>query len=300
MDRNYEQQIQDWIKYIKQIEEMPCPGILPSPPDPRDYDIEDIPVSIGALPSSFILPASPIVLNQGQTSYCAGASGAGIANAYFNSFGVMPSQGFSMAFLYWMAKRYDGIPNTNGTYIRTILKIMKDYGCASEKLAPYSTQPINITKEAIEEARNYKVATYARLRSVFDIKEAITKKLYILMGTLVTRGNWAREGGFLSYPMGEIYGGHGTFSFGYDDHLKREHKGYSICQNSWGDRWGDKGKFYLPYDFFDMKHQGRNVFMEAWAVQFIPVVPEKEEESKTKFIRPNIKRTGRLFTGKTR
>ncbi len=301
MERTYEQQVQDWIKYMEEIEEMPCPGIVPSPPDPRDYTIDDIPLTAARLPSFRSLPASPIILNQGQTPYCAGASGAGIANAFFNQTSQMPNAGFSMAFLYWLAKRYDGIPNTNGTYIRTILKIMKKYGCASENLAPYATSAIPITNKAVEEASKYKVKSYARLRNVYNIKEALNKGLYVLIGTLVTRGNWAREKGFLSYPIGDLYGGHGTFLFGYDDLLANEHTGYMFGQNSWGNRWGDNGRFYLPYDYFNMTHQGRNKFMEAWAVEFDPIVPEKEEEEKKdtvrptpRFVRPEIKWWGRI------
>ncbi len=276
MKKTYEERIQEWQDLVKTLVKTPYAGILPSPPDPRDYSVEDIPMRSAKLPSSHKLPPSPIVLNQGQTGYCAGASAAGIANAYYHANGMMPDKGFSMAFVYWLAKQMDGIPHIDGTYIRTVLKVMHQYGCAPETLAPYSTQRIRITAEAVEAAKEYKIEAYARLHSAQDIKQAMTQGLYVIFGTLVTRDNWNRPKGFLSFPQGQLYGGHATFGFEYDDLLRQQHVGYCTGQNSWGSGWGDGGKFYLPYDYMRMTYNGQPVFLEAWGVKF-PEVDDKKK-----------------------
>jgi len=273
----HEENIHNWEKAMDDIEKL-CPdtGLLPSPPDPRDYSIDDIPVSIGKLPERHVLSAPPFILNQGSTPYCAGASGAGAANAYYSNptmpLSLMPKNGFSMTFLYWLAKRYDGIPDRSGTYIRTLLKMMKKYGCAPLQYAPYSTSRIAITGEALKAAEQYQIESYARLFNERDIKEALNKNMYVIIGTLVTRDNWNRRQGFLAYPQGSLYGGHATVLRGYDDNLINIHAeeliGHYLGFNSWGERWGDRGTFYLPYDYQQMVYENRKVFLEAWAVKF--------------------------------
>jgi hypothetical protein len=287
---NYEENISQWKKDLEYIAKAPHPGILPSPPDPRDYHVEDMPVAALRVPPQQFLPKSPIILDQKNTGYCAGASGAGIANSYYHYFGKLPERSFSMTFLYWLAKEYDGIPHLEGTYIRTILKIMHKYGVASESTAPFSLSKISISPSALREAENYKIEAYSRLRTVGEIQKAIAKGLYIIMGTLVTRHNWNRPGGFLSYPSGELYGGHATYGDGYDNFLSHAHQGYFFNQNSWGSYWGDGGRFYLPYDYLKMTYEGRPVFLEAWGVKFFDVEPElpKEELTKEEQIKKNI------------
>jgi hypothetical protein len=52
------------------------------------------------------------------------------------------------------------------------------------------------------------------------------------------------------------YGGHEMVITGYDDHAVAvdntgaKHKGLLILRNSWGDKYGDNGNFYVTYDFF--------------------------------------------------
>lgn len=287
MSRTYEENINQWKESFKYLAKAPRPGVLPSPPDPRDYSVDDMPVASLRTPPQHFLPESPFVLDQKNTGYCAGASGAGIGNSYYHYFNMLPQQGFSMTFLYWLAKEYDGIPHLEGTYIRTILKIMHKYGMASEQLAPFSLNRINISGAALREAEHYKIEAYSRLRTWGEMQKALAKGLYIIIGTLVTRNNWNRPGGFLSYPSGALYGGHATFNFGYDNFLSHAHNGYFYCQNSWGSYWGDKGKFYLPYDYLRMTYEGRPVFLEAWAVKFFDIQREESLTEKEQ-IKKNI------------
>ena len=265
---SFEQDINQWQKTCEEIiKEAEIPGLLPSPPDPRDYSIEDIPLATPVLPPKLYLQPSPIILDQGSTGYCAGAAAAGVANAFYHSIGEMPDErGFSMNFLYWLSKEIDGIPHVSGTYLRTVLKIMHERGCGLERYTPYTTSRSVITAEALEHAKKYRIESYARLRSSRDLKQALGKGCYILIGTLVTRGNWSRV--YLSTPSGPIYGGHATHLFGYDDDLVEIHTGYYAGQNSWGKRAHDNGRFFLPYDYHRMRHEGQVKFLEAWAVQF--------------------------------
>ena len=42
----------------------------------------------------------------------------------------------------------------------------------------------------------------------------------------------------------KLLGGHAVMAVMYDDNLR-----VFGCRNSWGDKWGDEGYFYLPYDY---------------------------------------------------
>jgi C1A family cysteine protease len=50
-----------------------------------------------------------------------------------------------------------------------------------------------------------------------------------------------------------ILGGHAVTIVGYDNDRK-----YFICRNSFGENWGDRGYFYMPYDYTAM------YAMDAW------------------------------------
>jgi C1A family cysteine protease len=45
-------------------------------------------------------------------------------------------------------------------------------------------------------------------------------------------------------PNEQMIGGHAVLCIGYDNT-----KQALIVRNSWGDQWGDKGYFYMPYSF---------------------------------------------------
>jgi C1A family cysteine protease len=42
----------------------------------------------------------------------------------------------------------------------------------------------------------------------------------------------------------QMLGGHAVLAVGYDDAKQR-----FTVQNSWGTSWGDKGFFYMPYEY---------------------------------------------------
>jgi C1A family cysteine protease len=61
-------------------------------------------------------------------------------------------------------------------------------------------------------------------------------------------------------PGEKSQGGHCVLIVGYDQTKK-----WFICRNSWGVNWGDKGYFYLPYEFVE----NPNYCDDFWALQKI-------------------------------
>jgi len=288
--RSYEEEVSRWKKLMEKLEEQERAGIKveiwPSPPDPRDFDLarlEKVAVRLPVkLPDVVVLHPSPIVMDQGGQPFCGGAAGASIGNAHYDNLDRMPDGGFSMRYTYWKSKEYDGIPDKPGTYLRTVCKVMQKYGLLPDALLPFEDVPDKpeITSEMDEKAKKYRVKAYARLWSLDEIKQALNDGFYVLIGTIVTSENWNTDDGFLSWPQGFILGGHATKLFGYDDRLKKHvHVGYLFGLNSWGKKWGDGGRFYMPYDYYEWESAdmpGFKVFQEAWALEFEEVGPKPD------------------------
>ena len=58
---------------------------------------------------------------------------------------------------------------------------------------------------------------------------------------------------------------------GYDDTKERmirgrHYKGFLECQNSWGEDWGDKGFFWIPYEYitYRTKDLGMGFVMDMY------------------------------------
>lgn len=285
-DSSYEQRYSEWYKQMEKLKELKDKGypvhIYPSPPDERDIPLKSLKnftylIEDKELPSNVKLHLSPLVLNQLNSPFCGGASLAGITNNHYDYHGKMPEDGFSMAFAYHMAKRYDGLDD-DGTYLRTICKIGQHYGICRESLLPLKdalTKP-EITEEMLEDAAKYKIKRYARLETLEEIKEALSSGFYVLIGTIVT-DNWNNPpNGFLSLPHGYLQGGHATYGWSYDDQLKGKDRftnedfiGYLFGMNSWGN-WGDFGKYYMPYKYYYWESDlpGFRSFLEGWMIEF--------------------------------
>jgi C1A family cysteine protease len=80
----------------------------------------------------------------------------------------------------------------------------------------------------------------------------------------------------------QLLGGHAVTCVGYNDA-----KGVWIMKNSWGIGWGDKGNFYLPYNYL----LSASLSGDLWQITKVYVLstPQKiminKTLEKTKFLR---------------
>lgn len=88
-----------------------------------------------------------------------------------------------------------------------------------------------------------------------------------VLTTAIARDAWASP----------VFAGHEMIITGYDDDAiaKDEdgytHKGLLTLRNSWGDNAGDKGNFYMSYDYFKL------FVVEADRIQPVPLGPEEDQ-----------------------
>jgi C1A family cysteine protease len=155
----------------------------------------------------------------------------------------------SPRFLYSECKKIDGMPNVEGTMIRTAMKILAKLGVCRENFWPYLPHQKDKAKAgASKDAKKFKVLKYARILNLDDLLLNLAVKGPCVIGIKVFDGMMKTTTGLIRMPKpGErTLGGHAICPAGYDE-ANRLIK----FKNSWTNNWGDKGYGYLPYAYID-------------------------------------------------
>ena len=242
---------------------------LPDLPDPRDwkYALHKLKLSLTPvqLPSQVDLrPYCSPVFDQGNYGSCTSQSLAGhleflelkeirekiVAPEEFD-----PSRfvSFSRLFIYWNERDIEGTTTQDsGAQIRDGIKSLAQWGDCKEGDWSYLPQNVFVKPKdaAYQVAANHKIATYMRLESLDDVKQCLSEGYPVSFGFTVFESfesSTVANTGIVPMPNlnGEdTIGGHAVLAVGYEDITQQ-----LIVRNSWGPTWGDKGYFYLPYEF---------------------------------------------------
>ena len=232
------------------------------PVDSRDYKyVAPVPVSAGkgqapvkANPSIFSLRSKMApILDQGSLGSC-------VSNAYALAISTMTLNKSTinisrlMNYATTRVMTGDSILNDGGLYVRDAAKCISKYGACQETVWPY-----NITKfaelpplTAFQSSKLFNKFTYTTVsQDLTSLKSClVNKQVPVIFGFMVYSSfmtNAVAKNGIVPVPdttKEAVAGGHCTNIVGYDD----THQWF-ICANSWGTSWGDKGYFYMPYDY---------------------------------------------------
>jgi hypothetical protein len=179
-------------------------------------------------------------------------------------------------FLAKNCKSIDGIPDSEGSNLRTVMEVLLKTGICYESTYKYDSYLGNLKFPAIpqiayEEASKYKIKSYAKCNLLEEIKNAIYNKGLVLGGVLVCSNFMNPENGFINVPEGSLLGLHAITLIGWNDNLVytykngKTRKGFLKCKNSWSEEWGNDGYFYLPYDFYFGKSDTWAYFFDAYS-----------------------------------
>lgn len=242
-------------------------GMLPSPPDSRDYLYSNINPAKGAqLPDKFVLPYRKVG-DQGAAGAC-----VGFAVAAMQEYDACTNGDFedlSPLYIYTKCKELDGVPTQEGTFPRIAMKVLKDVGVCTEEELPYaypnSYRKLNLPSigtALTESGSKRKITGYARLNTLDDILNAIYNENSVLLAVLATDSlMYPQEDGLVGLLNGSIYGGHAITAIGWDKNKKVTWKGelknYNYTgvlyfRNSWGSDWGNNGYGMIPLDLIDI------------------------------------------------
>lgn len=234
-------------------------------PDPRDYGSGKVPWGSYAatiareMGSADFSRFAPPIKDQEELGSCTsqGVAGAFEFDAIKNGKGYLP---ISRLYLYKAARRYGRFQGDSGAMIRDAFRALVRLGSPPESLWPYRVADFDREPDfvAAGEAQNFQALRYVRLKDLTEIKAYIRAGFPVVFGFLVFPSiDLVKEDGWVPcmQPQDRPVGGHCVFTCQYDD-LKsstywQDPPGAIGFRNSWGTPWGDQGRGWLPYKYFD-------------------------------------------------
>ena len=217
-------------------------GGKPPKRDIRDYKLAKF---ICPLPESFSLSNLPRVKDQENVRSCVAHAMSSIME-YFEQ----GKTDLSTNFIYGIQKKICGYSGT-GMYLQNACKIAQKYGDMLEKDCPGNDEVPVCCKKAEKAfadknksntAYVYKVKNYFNCKDFDDIKKAIYRYGPVLGSVKWYDDYQCDKNGvlFRDSTKKSNYGYHTIMIYGWTK------EGF-LCQNSWGENWGNKGRFILPY-----------------------------------------------------
>ena len=192
--------------------------------------------------------AGPIK-DQGNIGKCTGESTASarewIARKYGNASPIL-----SGMFLYEEELMTEGsFPNDDGAMPRTACQMITQKGVCETSLYDDGQKFLPMTPAQAANALKWKTGAYRRLAGIMNVMSCLADPVPwpVLLAFQVPESfesQQVADTGIVPLPKpGEpTVGGHQTLCLGYD-----QEKQLVLVQNSWGDGWGQKGFFWLPF-----------------------------------------------------
>jgi len=175
----------------------------------------------------------------------------------------------SRLFIYYNTRVIEGTVNSDaGATLRNTMKALVDSGTCPETKWVYDVYKFaqKPTFCCYQIAKNNQVLQYLRVtHSLFDIKQCLAEGHPVAFGMMLFESFMTQsvaESGIAIMPLPneQAIGGHAVLAVGYDNA-----KNCLIVRNSWGEGWGDKGYFYLPYEYIITP----NLAADFWTIRLV-------------------------------
>ena len=159
----------------------------------------------------------------------------------------------SRLFIYYNERLITRTPDSDsGGSLRNAVKTIGQSGLVPEPEWPYDISKFK-TKPSVqcyEDAKHHRAVQYRKIMQQSEqLKECLRQGYPFVFGFAVYESFEADEvkrTGIVPMPeqTERMIGGHAVLAVGFDDSRQ-----VFIIRNSWGENWGDKGYFYMPYDY---------------------------------------------------
>jgi len=239
--------------------------------DQPDFRDKQRPLTVRRLPESIDLRSKcPVVIDQGELGSCTANA---IASAYQFEHLRQKLGDFipSRLFIYYNERvMEDSVSQDAGAIIRDGLKSigtgLYGKGVCSEELWPYyiskfATKP---TDACYNNALKDQALRYMTVQQTpAQLKGCLADGFPFVFGfTVYSSFMNVGDNGLaqMPEPTDSIEGGHAVMCVGYD-----ESKQLYIIRNSWGESWGDKGYFYMPYKYM----HNSDLCDDFWCIQLV-------------------------------
>ena len=228
-------------------------GWKPDMFDHRDYCLVAKPTAIAGNSANLRPHWTLDIRDQGGIGSCT-ANGTLEAACYDWVRDGKPDPQLSRLFTYWVSRvkmeNTDPLQDS-GCCIRDVVKGYAKYGSCFESLYPYIDDGIQFTKmqstQCFDEALLHKGLFYYRCPNLNTIKASIAQGFPVIFGFPCPDNFMSQEcanTGIIKMPAPDegFDGGHCMIFAGWNDTTKM-----LDGVNSWGNSWGDKGWFHMPY-----------------------------------------------------
>jgi len=228
-----------------------------------------------------------IIYDQGQLGSC--TANALCYSFIYNDYTHNPSR----LFLYYNERMLDkNILNDAGSTLTQGINALIRYGVCSEQYCPYIIS--NFTKKpssvAYTDGLKHTVLGSSRVLQTLDsLKGCLIAGYPFVVGIYVYssfESDVVTNTGYVPLPnvnTEQLLGGHAVICVGYNDTNK-----VWIMRNSWGPNWGDRGNFYLPYNYL----LNTSLSGDVWKITQVKVLP-KNVKIKINQINQNTKHLGK-------
>ena len=231
----------------------------PDVPDFRDHKYEP---ALIQLDEAIAPSGDQKILDQYSEGACSGFSLAACINYLYKKSGQDIQ--VSARMLYEMAKRSDEWPGEeyDGSSLRGAIQGWKNMGvCKDSEWEFKTTNRGELTIKRAKDARNHTIGAYYRLKPEITHFHAALNEVGIIAVSAKVHKGWNNpRDGIIEYHENEE-GGHAFAIVGYNN------DGFWI-QNSWGDRWGNKGRALWSYEDWN-----KNI-MDAWVFRLALPTPQ--------------------------
>lgn len=245
-------------------------GWIPDLPDQRDFLYSAPRGTLAALPTGVDLrPQCPSVYDQGQLGSC--TSQAIAAAIEFDQMKQKRPYIFqpSRLFIYYNERSIEGtVESDSGAMIRDGIKSVGSQGVCPEEEWPYDISKFELQPpdNCYQDALACKAIVYqSLLQDLNQMKGCLASGYPFTFGFSVYESfesqNVATSGEVsMPQPGEQMLGGHAVLAVGYDDAQQR-----FIVRNSWGDGWGMKGYFTMPYPYL----LSPNLASDMWTIRLV-------------------------------
>jgi len=241
-------------------------GWSPDLPDHRDYKFAAIHTAKAIQDKVDLRKKCTVVEDQGQLGSCVGNALVGNLEYLKNLNTKKTFSDLSRLFAYYNARLLENSTKTDsGAQIRDGIKALSIYGICKENDWPYLIKKFasKPTVKCYTAAKPFAVSNYYRLNSLDQMLGCLSEGFPFVFGFSVYdyfESEAMAKSGILKMPKEteKLLGGHAVMAVGYN--LKKK---MVLVRNSWGNDWGLKGYFWMPFGYID----GTTLADDFWTIR---------------------------------